>query len=125
MPFARPRQFRASFGPSGSIDAGWSLVNPIPVSVCRALGAHVVVAVNLNGDRFGRGATLVHDDSEDSDVAIEESEDEDQPLVAVAARRSYYCIASSSARAAKRHRGFRRSSSTPSASFMTASLGRG
>lgn len=41
-----------------------SLVNPIPVSVCRALGAHVVVAVNLNGDRLGRGATLVHDESD-------------------------------------------------------------
>lgn len=40
-----------------------ALVNPIPVSVCRALGAHVVVAVNLNGDGFGKGGTLVHDDS--------------------------------------------------------------
>ena len=26
------------------------LVNPVPVSVCRALGAEVVIAVNLNGD---------------------------------------------------------------------------
>ncbi len=41
-----------------------SLVNPIPVSVCRALGAHVVVAVNLNGDTFGKGATLMHDETE-------------------------------------------------------------
>lgn len=30
------------------LDGG--LVNPVPVSVCRALGAHVVIAVNLNGD---------------------------------------------------------------------------
>lgn len=30
------------------IDGG--LVNPIPVSVCRALGADIVIAVNLNGD---------------------------------------------------------------------------
>jgi len=36
-----------------------SLVNPIPVSVCRAFGADVVVAVNLNGDTFGRGGTLL------------------------------------------------------------------
>jgi NTE family protein len=30
------------------------LVNPVPVSICRALGANVVVAVNLNGDLVGR-----------------------------------------------------------------------
>jgi NTE family protein len=30
------------------------LVNPVPVSVCRALGADVVIAVNLNGDIVGR-----------------------------------------------------------------------
>lgn len=51
-----------------SIGGRWlvdgSLVNPIPVSVCRALGAHVVVAVNLNGDGFGKGATLTHDETE-------------------------------------------------------------
>ena len=34
------------------VDGG--LVNPVPVSVCRALGADVVVAVNLNGDLVGR-----------------------------------------------------------------------
>ncbi len=30
------------------VDGG--LVNPVPVSLCRALGAEVVIAVNLNGD---------------------------------------------------------------------------
>ena len=34
------------------VDGG--LVNPVPVSVCRALGADVVIAVNLNGDLIGR-----------------------------------------------------------------------
>lgn len=34
------------------VDGG--LVNPVPVSVCRALGAEVVIAVNLNGDLVGR-----------------------------------------------------------------------
>ena len=34
------------------VDGG--LVNPVPVSVCRALGADVVIAVNLNGDIVGR-----------------------------------------------------------------------
>lgn len=32
-----------------------ALVNPVPVSVCRAFGARVVIAVNLNVDAFGRG----------------------------------------------------------------------
>lgn len=34
------------------VDGG--LVNPVPVSVCRALGADVVIAVNLNGDILSR-----------------------------------------------------------------------
>jgi len=34
------------------VDGG--LVNPVPVSVCRALGADIVVAVNLNGDIIGK-----------------------------------------------------------------------
>ncbi|SDR38120.1 NTE family protein [Pseudovibrio sp. Tun.PSC04-5.I4] len=38
-----------------------ALVNPIPVSVCRALGARAVIAVNLNSDTFGRGSTVVHE----------------------------------------------------------------
>jgi NTE family protein len=35
-----------------------ALVNPVPVSVCRALGARIVIAVNLHADTFGRGATV-------------------------------------------------------------------
>lgn len=34
------------------VDGG--LVNPVPVSVCRALGADFVIAVNLNGDIVGK-----------------------------------------------------------------------
>jgi NTE family protein len=34
------------------VDGG--LVNPVPVSLCRALGADVVIAVSLNGDIIGR-----------------------------------------------------------------------
>lgn len=30
-----------------------AMVNPVPVSVCRALGARLVIAVNLNNDTFG------------------------------------------------------------------------
>jgi NTE family protein len=34
------------------VDGGLS--NPVPVSVCRALGAEMIIAVNLNGDLLGR-----------------------------------------------------------------------
>lgn len=34
------------------VDGG--LVNPVPVSTCRALGADIVLAVNLNGDLVGK-----------------------------------------------------------------------
>ncbi len=38
------------------IDGG--LVNPVPVSLCRALGADLVIAVNLNGDLVARQPQL-------------------------------------------------------------------
>ena len=43
-----------------------ALVNPVPVSVCHALGAHVTIAVNLNGDPF--------DESPLEDAALDEVE---------------------------------------------------
>jgi NTE family protein len=43
--------------PPVRFDGRWlvdgALVNPIPVSACRALGAHLVIAVNLNANEFG------------------------------------------------------------------------
>lgn len=43
------------------VDGG--LVNPVPISVCRALGADIVIAVNLNGDilskRFNKTKNLI------------------------------------------------------------------
>jgi NTE family protein len=42
----------ARHGERWLVDGG--LVNPVPVSVCRALGADIVIAVNLNGDLLGR-----------------------------------------------------------------------
>lgn len=36
------------------VDGG--VVNPVPVSVCRAMGADTIIAVNLNGDIVGRFA---------------------------------------------------------------------
>jgi NTE family protein len=44
-----------------------ALVNPMPVSVARAFGARLVIAVNLNADRFGRGATIASHGSDASD----------------------------------------------------------
>lgn len=55
---------RASYALPGifrpvKIDGHWlfdgALVNPVPVSVCRALGARYVIAVNLHTEIFGRG----------------------------------------------------------------------
>ena len=44
------------------LDGRWlfdgALVNPIPVTVCRALGAQYVIAINLNADLFGLGTVL-------------------------------------------------------------------
>jgi NTE family protein len=40
-----------------------ALVNPVPVSVCRALGARYVIAVNLNADMFGRGTVMANLDA--------------------------------------------------------------
>ncbi len=57
--FALPGIFRPV-----QINGRWlidgALVNPIPVSVCRALGARIVIAVNLSSDLFGKGG-VIHD----------------------------------------------------------------
>ncbi len=54
---------RASYALPGvlapvEIDERWlvdgALVNPVPVSVCRAMGARLVIAINLNADQIGR-----------------------------------------------------------------------
>ncbi len=52
------------------IDGRWlvdgGLCNPVPVSLCRALGAEIIIAVNLNGDLLGRrfqAAQSEHDDA--------------------------------------------------------------
>jgi NTE family protein len=64
-----PGIFRPSF-----IDGRWlvdgGLVNPVPVSLCRALGADFVIAVNLNEDLLGR--RLVVEDTSDDPVPPKE-----------------------------------------------------
>lgn len=46
-----------------------ALVNPVPVSAARALGARLVIAVNLNADMLGRGGTIANYGPEDDDEA--------------------------------------------------------
>lgn len=74
------------------VDGG--LVNPVPVSVCRALGADIVIAVNLNGDivgkRFAKPETLKKPDHrisgkitelvrEYTNLSFFDAEDSEQP----------------------------------------------
>lgn len=46
-----------------------ALVNPVPVTAARALGADVVVCVNLNGEGGGRGTTIQSHSAEPDPVA--------------------------------------------------------
>jgi NTE family protein len=46
-----------------------ALVNPVPVSAARALGARMVIAVNLNSDLFGRGTIIASHGSDEEDDA--------------------------------------------------------
>jgi NTE family protein len=48
------------------VDGG--LVNPVPITACRALGADIVIAVNLNADIVGKGLKR-------SDIRATEEED--------------------------------------------------
>jgi len=47
-----------------------ALVNPVPVSAARALGARLVIAVNLNSDLFGRGTIIANHGSDDEGIAV-------------------------------------------------------
>ena len=45
-----------------------ALVNPVPVSAARALGARLVIAVNLNADLIGHGVTIASHGSDENDL---------------------------------------------------------
>ena len=45
---------------NGRVLVDGALVNPVPVSVCRAYEQPLVVAVNLHYDLFGRAAVIKH-----------------------------------------------------------------
>jgi len=48
-----------------------ALVNPVPVSAARALGARLVIAVNLNSDLFGRGTIIANHGPDENEIAPE------------------------------------------------------
>ncbi len=56
-----------------------ALVNPIPVSVCRALGAQLVIAVNLHADTFGKGSIIPDYGTETEADALDEPINEVEP----------------------------------------------
>ena len=66
------------------------LVNPVPVSLARAMGADVVIAVNLNGDLIGRHffirGTADEVTDEDSERALAEIEEKDTMIAKWAAK---------------------------------------
>jgi NTE family protein len=70
------------------LDGG--LVNPVPVSLARAMGGDVVIAVNLNGDLIGRHffvhAAREELTDEDSERALAEIEEKDTMIAKWAAK---------------------------------------
>jgi NTE family protein len=58
----KPRRIRGHWLVDGA------LVNPVPVSVCRALGAEMVIAVNLNHDIIGKAHESDEPPEEDGDT---------------------------------------------------------
>ncbi len=78
------RSMRASYALPGifkpvQVDGRWlfdgALVNPIPVSVARALGARYVIAVNLNQDMSGRSSVAMMADQPGDAMAFAPSAD--------------------------------------------------
>ena len=64
-----------------------ALVNPIPVSVCRAFGARYVIAINLNFDILGRGSVIATPETvyADEDNQLHAAEDEKPKVTGVRA----------------------------------------
>jgi NTE family protein len=50
-----------------------ALVNPVPISAARALGARMVIAVNLHADIYGRGAVVPDHGTDAEDIAALET----------------------------------------------------
>lgn len=79
------RSVRASYALPGvfkpvQVHGRWlidgAVVNPVPVSVCRAFGARLVIAVNLSADMFGKGTVVRGHDPHDALAADEPLDNE-------------------------------------------------
>ena len=69
------------------VDGG--VVNPVPVSLARAMGSDVVIAVNLNGDLIGRHFFIHGEEDaseEDSERELSEFEEKDSVIARWAAK---------------------------------------
>ena len=87
---ALPGMFAPSRTDDGQLLVDGGLVNPVPVSLARAMGGDIVIAVNLNGDLIGRHF-FVHEpdedsDDEESDRELAEIEEKDSVVAKWAAR---------------------------------------
>lgn len=64
------------------VDGRWlidgALVNPVPVSVCRALGARLVIAVNLNADVFGKTQVTEGDNELVARIGVSSDDEADE-----------------------------------------------
>ena len=79
-----------------------ALVNPVPVSAARALGARLVIAVNLNADIFGRGTIISDHGSDASDDAAAGDAEQADAACSPASIRSASCSAPAAAPAFRR-----------------------
>lgn len=53
-----------------------ALVNPVPISVCRALGARLVIGISLNGDAFGKTTLQTTEEFENAEFNGEDDDEE-------------------------------------------------
>ncbi len=67
---AMPGMFAPSRSTGDRLLVDGGLVNPVPVSLARAMGGDIVIAVNLNGDLMGRHFFVhtIEDDDEDEEI---------------------------------------------------------
>ncbi len=76
-----------------NIDGIWlmdgALVNPIPVSVCRAMGARLVIAVNLNTDAFGAGTVIQHSRFNGDEITENNTNNNSRSMAATLKRRFF------------------------------------
>jgi NTE family protein len=76
------------------IDGRWcvdgSLSNPVPVSLCRALGAELVIAVDVNGGRFAEERPF--DDGDAGDADDGKGDEGDEPGMLEVVERSLHIV---------------------------------